>query len=93
MKRKLVVLGDMRFTMKDIFGISDKEVDQVVKFMSEDYDKMFDVIKMAAKSEDLNYRQKMLISYIVGNTSGVIQSREMGNMMRGEDRDIPSVGM
>lgn len=93
MKRKLVVLGDMRFTMKDIFGISDKEVDQVVKFMSEDYDKMFDVIKMAAKSEDLNYRQKMLISYIVGNTSGVIQSREMGNMIRGEDRDIPSVGM
>jgi NADPH:quinone reductase-like Zn-dependent oxidoreductase len=92
MKRKLLVLGDMRVMMKDIFGVNDKEIDQVVKFMGEDYDRILDAVKTAAVSDDLNCNQKMVVSYIVGNTSGVMQGREMSNMM-GKDHDISPVGM
>ncbi len=92
MRRKLLVVGDMRFMMKDTFGINDKEIDKVVEFMGKDYEHILDAIKIAAKSDDLNDRQKMVVSYIVGNTSGVMQGREMCNVT-GEDRDIPPVGM
>lgn len=92
MKRKLMVVGDMRFMMKDIFGINDKEVDQVVRFMGEDYEHILDAIKIAANSDKLTERQKMLVSYIVGNTSGVMQAMEMGNISR-ENMDISDVGM
>lgn len=92
MKRKLVVVGDMRSMMKDIFRINDKEVDQVIRFMGEDYKHIIDAIKIAADSDELTERQKMLISYIVGNTSGVMQAREMSGIFR-EDHDISDVGM
>jgi len=91
MKRKLVVVGDMRFMMKDVFRINDKEVDQVVKFLGKDYEYILDAIKKAADSDELNERQKMLISYIVGNTSGVMQAQV--GLIPKEDRDVPDIGM
>ena len=82
MKRRLIVLGDMRSMLKDVFGIDDKEIDQIVEFMGEDYETSFDVIKIAANSEALTERQKMVVSYIVGNTSGMIYAREAGEMAK-----------
>lgn len=74
MNREIVLVD--RFMIKDIFGINDREIDQVVKFMRKDYKNILDVIKMAADSE-LTEHQKLLVSYIVGNKSGVIQVREL----------------
>ncbi len=82
MKRKLLVIGEMRNMMKDTFGINDKEIDQVIEFMGEDYDRMYDVIKIAAKSDDLTFRQKMVVSYIVGNTSGMLHAKDIENISR-----------
>lgn len=70
MKRKLVIIGDMRYMMKEIFGLDDLEVDNVKGFMERDFTDIFDVIKEAARS-DLTDRQKMLVAYICGNTSGM----------------------
>ena len=96
MKRKLIVLGDMRSMLKDTFGINDKEIDEVVRFMGEDYKTAFDVIKIAAKSDELTEHQKMVVSYIVGNTSGVMHAQEAGEMIKREigNRDVGNrVGM
>lgn len=96
MKRKLLIVGDMRFMMKDIFGINDKEVDQVLRFMEKDFERVFDAIKVAAESDELTDRQKMLVSYIVGNTSGVMQARELDEIARDNSNmphNISDVGM
>ncbi len=58
--------------MREIFELDDLEVDSVKAFMEKDYIDIFDVIKDAAKS-DLTDRQKMLVAYICGNTSGMYE--------------------
>lgn len=82
----------MRLMMKDVFGINDKDVDKVVEFMGKDYDRMFDVIKTAVKSNRLTERQKMAVSYIVGSTSGVMQARDIEDVI-GRDHDLHNIGM
>ena len=94
MKRKLIVLGDMRLMLKDVFGINDKEIDQVVRFMGEDYESAFDVIKVAARSNYLTEHQKMVVSYIVGNTSGVLHAQEAGEMIKRDmTENVRNIGM
>lgn len=90
MKRKLVIVGDMRFMMKDVFELNDHDVDEVKRYMERDFIDIHDVIKKAAKS-DLTLRQKMLVSYIAGNTYGVMQARDMGDMIKG-DKNVPPIG-
>lgn len=92
MKRKLLIVGNIRFMMKDVFRVDDKEVDQVIRFMGEDYEHILDVIKTASDSDELTDRQKMLVSYIVGNTSGVMQAREFGDITR-DGYNVQDIGM
>ncbi len=91
MKRKLIIVGDQRFMMKEIFNLSDSEVDQVKIFLEDDHKNIGDIMKKLIAS-GLNERQKILAGYIMGNTFGVKQSREM-NVMSKADRDIPTVAM
>ena len=93
MRRKLIVLGDMRTMLKDTFGINDKEIDQVVRFMGEDYGSAFEVLKIAASSIELTERQKMVVSYIVGNTSGVLHAQEAGEMIKRDMNEGARIGM
>jgi hypothetical protein len=92
MKRRLMIVENTRFMMKDIFGINDKEVDQVIKFMEEDYEHILDAIKMAIISGKLSDRQKMLVSYIVGDSSGTRHARELDDLAR-KDYNMSDVGM
>ena len=36
------ILNSMRHMMKDMFGVNDKEIDQIIKFMGEDYEHIHD---------------------------------------------------
>ncbi len=76
MKRRLTILGDQKFMMKDLFNLSDNDVDQVKKFMEEEYKDVSEVLKKLIVS-DLSERQKILAGYIIGNTFGVKMVREM----------------
>ena len=91
MKRKLIIVGNQKFMMKDIFELSDLEVDQVKRFMEDDHKDMPDIMKKLIKS-DLSEKQKILAGYIMGNTYGILQARDSENVIRG-DRDIRPVGM
>lgn len=84
MRRKLIIVGDQKFMMKDVFQLSDKEVDEVKRFMEGDFIDMPDVIKKTAKSS-LNDRQKMLASYICGNTYGVMQAQDSETIIKDDD--------
>jgi len=90
MKRKLIIVGDMRFMMKDVFELSDRDVDDVKRYMEGDFIDIPDVIKKAAKSE-LSVRQKMLVSYIAGNTHGMMQAKDMEDIIK-EDKNVPPIG-
>ncbi len=80
MKRKLIIIGDMRHMMREIFELDDLEVDSVKAFMEKDYIDIFDVIKDAAKS-DLTDRQKMLVAYIEAMNMDKIARNESDNNM------------
>ena len=73
MKRKLLIMEDQRLLMKDIFKISDVEVDQVKIFMECDYKNIADIMKNLIRS-DLNEKQKIIVGYIIGSTFGVMQT-------------------
>lgn len=76
--------------MRDIFGLSDRDVDEVKRYMERDFIDIPDVIKKAAMSADLSVRQKMLVSYIAGNTHGIMETRDMGDMIN-EDKNVPPI--
>lgn len=91
MKRKLVIMGDERLMMKEVFDISDHDVDEAKRFLEKDYDYIFDVIKEAIKS-NLNEKQKMLIAYIAGNTNAMMSIDNMKRMEVDCDDNTPIAG-
>lgn len=91
MKRKLVIVGDMRYMMKEIFELSDSQVDYVKRFMEGDFVDIPDVVKKAAKS-DMTDRQKMLAAYICGNTYGMMEARDLNTIAKKDsDNDMINI--
>ena len=91
MKRRLTIIGDQKFMMKDLFNLSDNDIDQVKRFMENEYKDVSEVLKKLIVS-DLNERQKILAGYIIGNTFGVMMMREMEYIAKG-DKDVPMSAM
>ncbi len=78
-KRKLLISSDQRPLIRDIFGLSDTEIDQVKIFVESDCENMSDIMKKVIGS-NLNEGQKILVGYVMGNTFGVEKTVNMGNM-------------
>ena len=81
--RKWIKMGNEKTFMRDIFELADHEIDEVKKFMEQEFRDIFGLMKLLIKS-DLNLKQKMLASYIMGNVGFQISNRIGGNIA-----DIP----
>lgn len=92
MKKKWIIIGDERAMMKNIFELNDQEIDQVKDFMEMDFKNTPDLLNRLIKSK-LNARQKILASYVAGNTIGMQTIDEMkntmGNVIEHRRDDIP----
>lgn len=71
-----MIIGNERKFMREIFELSDKEVDDVKRFMEQDFNSVPELMRLLIKS-NLNDRQKMLSSYIMGNTVGFSMVQDM----------------
>lgn len=76
MKRKWVVLGDEKKFMMEAFELNEQEMDQVKTFMEQEFYDVSELMKLLIRS-NLNLNQKMLASYIMGNTVGFSKFQNM----------------
>jgi hypothetical protein len=76
MKRKWLVMGDERKFMMEVFELNDQQVNQVKIFMEQEFQSVPELMKSLIKS-NLNSNQKMLASYIMGNTVGFSTFQDM----------------
>lgn len=91
MKRKLTILGDQKFVMKVIFDLSDYDVEQVKKFMEDEYRDVLELLRRLISSDRLSEKQKILAGYIVGNTFGVSLTHEMEYITKDKDRPVDTM--
>ena len=89
MKRKFIIAGDEKMFMQNIFQLSEEEVDNVKKFLEQDFNDVPGLMKLLINSE-LSPNQKILASYIMGNTVGIQMIRDMKNMTEERKTDIGS---
>ena len=78
MKRKWIIMGDEKKFLRDTFELNDQQLNDVKRFMEQEFHSMPELMKLLINSK-LCTNQKILASYIMGNTVAVQMIRDMKN--------------